>query len=70
MVKKFVEKGETVNAMSSLFQVSDLSKVDIVIYVSENELGKVKLNQSAEITTDSYPDKKYPGRVSYISPNK
>jgi membrane fusion protein YbhG len=69
MVKKFVEKGETVNAMSSLFQVSDLSKVDIVIYVSENELGKVKLNQSAEITTDSYPDKKYPGRVSYISPN-
>ena len=69
IVKKFVEKGETVNAMSSLFQVSDLSKVDIIIYVSESELGKVKLNQSAEITTDSYPDKKYSGRVSYISPN-
>ena len=69
IVKKFIEKGETVNAMSSLFQVSDLSQVNLVIYVSETELGKVKLNQSAEITTDSFPDKKYTGRVSYISPN-
>ena len=54
--------------MSSLFKVSDLSKIDLIIYVSEEELGKVKLGQKADITTDSYPDKMYEGKVIYISP--
>ncbi|MEJ2493978.1 MAG: efflux RND transporter periplasmic adaptor subunit [Ignavibacteriaceae bacterium] len=68
IVEKYVEQGETVSMMSSLFKVSDLSKIDLIIYVSEEELGKVKLGQKADITTDSYPDKKYEGKVIYISP--
>ena len=54
--------------MSSLFQVADLGSVELVIYVSETELGKVKLGQNAEIYIDTYPDKTYQGRVTYISP--
>ncbi|MGD8307756.1 MAG: efflux RND transporter periplasmic adaptor subunit [Ignavibacteria bacterium] len=68
IVKTFIEEGETATAMSSLFYVSDLSKIEMTIYISETELAKVKLNQQAEITTDTYPDKNYEGRVSYISP--
>ena len=68
IVEKYVEQGETVSMMSSLFKVSDLSKIDLIIYVSEEELGKVKLGQKADITTDSYPDKMYEGKVIYISP--
>ena len=68
IVKKFVEMGETVSMMSSLFKVSDLSNIDLVIYVSEEELGKVKLGETADVTTDSYPDKNYEGKVIYISP--
>ena len=68
IVKKFVEIGETVPPFGSLFKVSDLSKVNLVIYVSERELGKVKLSQTVEVKTDTYPDKIYKGTVTYISP--
>ena len=68
ITKKFVEIGEIAGMMSSLFQVADLSSVDLVIYVPETELGKVQLGQKAEITVDTYPDKFFNGRVIYISP--
>ncbi len=68
IVKKFVETGENVPPFGSLFKVSDLSKVKLVIYVSEKELGKVKLGQSVEVKTDTYPGKIYKGTVTYISP--
>ncbi len=68
IVKKFFEQGETVTMLSSLFKVSDLSVVNLIIYVSEEELGKVKLGQTADVSSDTYPDKKYEGKIIYISP--
>lgn len=68
VVKKFVEAGESVTQLSSLVMISDLSYVDLVIYVSETELGKVKLGQEAKVTVDTYKDKTFTGKVIYISP--
>lgn len=68
VVKKFVEKGETVTPMSSLVKISNLSKVHLTIYVPETELGKIKPGQKSEITIDTYPDKTYEGKVTFISP--
>lgn len=68
IVKTFAEKGEMLSMLSNLFKISDLSKVELVIYVSEEDLGKVKLGQIAEISTDTYKDKSYEGKVIYISP--
>lgn len=68
VVKKFVEVGETVSPMSSLVKISNLSIVNLIIYVSEAELGKIKLGQLAEITIDTFPNKKYAGKVTFISP--
>ena len=68
IVKKFFEPGETVTMLSSLFKVSDLSVVSLIIYISEEELGKVKLGQTADVSSDTYPDKKYEGKITYISP--
>lgn len=68
IVKKFIEPGETGGMMSSLFQVSNLNKVNLFIYVSETNLGKVKLGQTANVYVDTYPDKSYSGEVIYISP--
>jgi HlyD family secretion protein len=68
IVKKFIEIGETVSMMSSIVKVSDLSKVEVRIYVSETELGKVKLGQKAELSIDSFKDKSYEGKVTFISP--
>ncbi len=68
IVKNFVEIGETVNPQSSLVKISDLSEVEIIVYIQETDLGKVKLDQKAEIISDSYDDKSYEGKVTYISP--
>lgn len=68
IVKTFAEKGEMLSMLSNLFKISDLSKVELVIYVSEEDLGKVKLGQKAEVSTDTYKDKSYEGKVIYISP--
>jgi HlyD family secretion protein len=69
VVKKFAEEGESVAQMSSLLMISDLSYVDLVIYVSETELGKVQLGQEANVTVDTFLDKTFKGKVIYISPN-
>jgi len=68
IVKKYFEAGETVSPLSSLLKISDLSVVKLVIYVSEEELGKVKLGQKADVTVDAFSDKSYKGKVIYISP--
>ncbi|MFO7445530.1 MAG: efflux RND transporter periplasmic adaptor subunit [Ignavibacteriaceae bacterium] len=68
IVKTFFETGETVTMLSSLFQVSNLSRVNLIIYVSEKELGKVKLGQTALVNSDTYPDKNYKGKIVFISP--
>lgn len=68
VVKKFIEAGESASPLSSLVMLSDLSYVDLVIYVSETELGKVKLGQEANVSVDSFPGKTFTGKVIYISP--
>ncbi|MDR3610898.1 MAG: efflux RND transporter periplasmic adaptor subunit [Ignavibacteriaceae bacterium] len=68
VVKKYFEVGETVSPMSNLVKISDLTNVELYIYVTELELGKIKLGQKAEVSVDAFKDKKFEGRVTYISP--
>ncbi len=39
-----------------------------MIYIPETELAMIKLNQTATVFIDTYPDKYYEGKVIYISP--
>jgi HlyD family secretion protein len=66
---KFVEKGEFVNAGTPIYTVSKLDPVNLTIYVTEIELGKIKLGQKAKIIIDAYPKKDISGKIVYISPN-
>ena len=68
VVKKFVEIGESVLPMSSLMLLTDLSYVDLMVYVPETQLGRVQLGQNADVKVDSYKDKTFKGKVIYISP--
>lgn len=38
------------------------------IYVPENRIGAVRLGEAASIRSDTYPEKRYQGRVTFISP--
>lgn len=68
IVKKFVEQGETVTNLSSLFKMSNLYNVELLVYVNEQNLGKIHLGQSVDVTVDALPDKIFEGKVVYISP--
>jgi HlyD family secretion protein len=65
---KPVEVGELINAGTIIATISRLEKMNLMIYISEQELGKVKLNGTADIVIDTYPNKNFPGTVIYISP--
>lgn len=67
VVRKFIEAGESASPMSSLIMLSELSYVDLVIYVPETELGKVKVGQEANVSVDSFPGKTFKGKIIYIS---
>jgi HlyD family secretion protein len=66
--KKFIEAGENVAPSSSLLRISNLETVDLVIYISELDIAKVKLGQDAEIKVDAFKDKSYTGKIIFISP--
>lgn len=68
IVKKFIENGENASPMSSLFKISDLTKIELVVYVSEVDLGKVNYGQKVEVVVDSFPEEIFEGKVTYISP--
>jgi HlyD family secretion protein len=63
-----IEPGETVNSGREVITVSDLSRVDLKIFVDETEIGKVKPGQKVDVKVDTFPGKTYAGTVSFISP--
>ncbi len=65
---KLIEEGELAGPGTPIVTVSVLEQVKLTIYITEPELGKVKIGQAAEATIDSYPKKIFPGKVIYISP--
>lgn len=64
---KSAEVGEVIQPGASVFTVIDLKNAWITGYINETDLGKIKLNQEANIKIDTYPNKTYKGRVSFIS---
>jgi len=63
-----IEPGETVTPGREVITISDLSRVDLKIFVDETEIGKVKPGQKVNVKIDTFPDKTYAGTVSFISP--
>jgi len=68
LVSRNVEPGEVVTPAREVLSVSDLSVIDLKLYVDETEIGKIKPGQNVDVKIDTFPSKTYPGRVAYISP--
>jgi HlyD family secretion protein len=67
ILTKSAEQGEVVQPGATVFTAIDLNDLWLTAYINETDLAKLKLNQRAYVTTDTYPHKKYDGRISYIS---
>ena len=59
--------GEVASAGASLLTIADLSQVTLVVYVPENQIGRVRLDQRVQVTVDSFSDRVFAGQVAYIS---
>ena len=67
VLSKNIESGEYVAPGTAVVTVGDLVNVWLRAYIAESDLGVVKVGQRAWVTTDTYPGRKYEGRVSFIS---
>ncbi len=61
------EPGETVGAGAPVLTVMDEGDRWVRIYVREDEVGRLSIGQKATIRSDSDPDRRYEGRVSFIA---
>ncbi len=61
------EEGETVQPGLPVLTVMDPADRWVRIYIPEDRIGAVSLGQAARITSDSFEDRDYPGRVSFIA---
>ena len=67
VLSKNIEPGEYVAPGTAVVTIGDMVNVWLRGYVEEPDWGRVKVGQRAWITTDTWPDKRYEGRVSFVA---
>lgn len=61
-----VEKGQTVGATQNVVTVANLIDIYFEISLDQEDFGKVKADQFAEITLDAYPEKTFNSKVGVL----
>jgi cobalt-zinc-cadmium efflux system membrane fusion protein len=67
VTKAQASPGDVVEAGKDVFTVADLSRVWVQAEVYEKDLGRVRVGQSAFVSVDTYPNRTFEGKVTYIS---
>ncbi len=62
------ELGELAGPGVAIVTLDDLDHIWLRAYVNEPDRGRIRLDQTVDVTTDSYPGHHYQGRISFISP--
>ncbi len=63
-----VEAGELVTPGATVVTLAELDSVYVMIYLTEREIGRVRLGDAADVEIDAFPGRPFPGKVTYISP--
>jgi membrane fusion protein YbhG len=64
---KSAEVGEVVSPGTPVVTLGDLDHVWLRAYVNETDLGRVTWGQAVDVTTDTFPGKRYHGTIGFIS---
>lgn len=67
ILTKNYEPGEYVAAGSPIATIADLSDCWVKVYVSSEEMGRIRLGQKADISIDGVPGKTFAGHIKEIS---
>lgn len=65
---RILEPGDMASPGTPILTVALPSPLWVRTYVSERDLGRVRLGEAATVTTDSYPGRIYHGWLGYLSP--
>lgn len=68
VLSKNAEPGEYLAPGTPVVTVGNLNQVWLRAYISESDLGRVKVGQHVRVTADTFPGKVYKGKISFISP--
>ncbi len=66
--EKAVRAGEVVVPGAPILIIINLETVTLKVYIPEIQIGQLKLGGAAYVSVDSYPGRKFQGRITYISP--
>ncbi len=70
VIDRDVEEGQTVAASLSaptLFTIAkDLSRMEILAYVDESDIGEIRKGMAVQFTVDAFPDNTYSGEVKQV----
>lgn len=65
---RILEPGDMASPQKAVLTLALTDPLWVRAYVSEVDLGKIRTGARAEITTDSFPGKRYRGWIGFISP--
>ena len=66
VLNRLIEPGEVVSAGQPLLVLADLRRVRLKVFVSEADLGKIRLGAPARLRVDAFPERDFPARVAQV----
>jgi RND family efflux transporter MFP subunit len=65
--KRYIEQGAFVGMGTPLFEIVDISKLNLNVSVNEMQVAKLKLGDKVEVKASAFPNKKFSGKIKFIA---
>jgi RND family efflux transporter MFP subunit len=66
VTRKMVEPGEAVDIGTPLMVLADVSRVVVKAEIDETDVGKLRMGQNANVTSDAFPGRVFPATIYEI----
>jgi HlyD family secretion protein len=67
ILSRNLEVGEIAAAGGVVMSVGQLTNMDLIVYIPEDQYGQVSIGQQVEVKVDSFPDETFIGSVTWIA---
>ncbi len=62
-----IELGQVIAPGADTFTILDADHTTLTVYIPETDIGRIHLDQPAQVMVDAFPDRVFAGRAVYIS---